>query len=129
MIQEDAHELLQVMLRLYDDFHSRLAPLGVTALEAGMMMYLHRHANVSTIDLGKAFGTHDLILAPRVEDLVRKGLVRRQSDRQHHGVSILTLTSEGKVPIPEIEKHILELSNLIREVTSRRTSIPPLVRH
>lgn len=32
MIQEDAHEgmpLLQGMLRLYDDFHSRLAPLGV----------------------------------------------------------------------------------------------------
>lgn len=31
MIQEDAHEgmpLLQGMLRLYDDFHSRLAPLG-----------------------------------------------------------------------------------------------------
>jgi len=130
MIPEDAQEdkaLLRVMLRLYEDFHSRLAPLGITALEAGMMMYLHRHANVSTIDLGKAFGTHELILSPRVEDLVRKGLVQRQSNRQHHGVSILTLTSEGKVIIPDIEKHILEISNLIREVSSRHTSIPPLV--
>lgn len=132
MIQEHFPEdrpLLQAMLHLYDDFHSRLAPLGVTALEAGMMMYLHRHANVSTIDLGKAFGTHELNLAPRLEDLVRKGLVRRQSDRQHHGVSILTLTSEGKIIIPEIEKHILEISNLIREVTSHCTSVPPLVSH
>src|SRR5262252_864972 len=119
MIPEDAQEdkaLLSVMLRLYEDFHSRLAPPGITALEAGMMMYLHRHANVSTIDLGKALGTLELTLAPRVEDIVRKGLVRRQSDRQHHGVSILTLTSEGKILIPEIEKHILEISSLIREV-------------
>ena len=132
MNQEDDHEdlpLLQVMLRLSDDFHSRLAPLGVTALEAGMMMYLHRHANVSTIDLGNAFGTLELTLAPRVEELVRKGLVRGQSDSQHYGVSILNLTSDGKVMMPAIEKHILEISNLIHQATRRRASIPPLVSH
>jgi DNA-binding MarR family transcriptional regulator len=118
--------LFQVMLRLCDDFHSRLAPLGVTALEAGMMMYVHRHANVTTIGLAKALGMHELALVPRVEDLVRKGLVRRQSDRQHHGDSILSLTSEGKVTIPEIAKHILEISHLIQEVAvSKQKGLTP----
>ena len=115
--QEEILTVLQGMLHLSDDFHSRLGSLRVTPLEAGMMMYLNRHPGRTISDVANRLGTHELTLDTRVQDLVRKGFIRKRSDRQYES-AILTLTSEGKVIVPAIAKHIQEISALICEVSS-----------
>ena len=42
---QDERTLLEVVLRMHGDFRSRLASIGVTPLQAGVMLNLQRHSD------------------------------------------------------------------------------------
>ena len=43
--------LLEIVLRVQGDFRQRLAPFRVTPLQAGVMLYLHRHREAQMTEL------------------------------------------------------------------------------
>ena len=51
---QDEPTLLEVVLRVHGDFRRRLAPLHVTPLQAGVMLYLHRHRDAKLTEAAAA---------------------------------------------------------------------------
>ena len=53
---QDTPTLVEVVLRVQGDFRRRLEPIGVTPLQAGVMLYLHRHPEANLKDTAAAMG-------------------------------------------------------------------------
>ena len=51
---QDKPTLLEVALRVQGDFRRRLAPRRVTSLQAGVMLYLHRHRDAKLTEAAAA---------------------------------------------------------------------------
>ena len=74
---QDEPTLLEVVLRVHGDFRRRLEPIGVTPLQAGVMLYLHRHPDAKMKDTAAAMGVRSPTLTNVIDALVRKRLVTR----------------------------------------------------
>ena len=48
--------LLEVVLRMHGEFRRRLEPIGVTPLQAGVMLFLLRHPDAKMKDTAAAMG-------------------------------------------------------------------------
>jgi DNA-binding MarR family transcriptional regulator len=64
--------LLEVMLRVHGEFRGRLAPIQVTPLQAGVILYLHRHAQATMSEAAAALRVSLPTSSEVVKDLVRK---------------------------------------------------------
>ena len=67
----DALTLLEVVLRLHGDFRRRLEPIRVTPLQAGVILYLHRHTDAKVTETAAALHIRPPTLVNVVRDLVR----------------------------------------------------------
>ena len=66
---QDEPTLLEVVLRVQGDFRSRLAPIGVTPLQAGVILYLLRHSDAKLKDAAAALGVRSPTMAGVIQDL------------------------------------------------------------
>ena len=64
--------LLELVLRLHGDFRRRLEPLRVTSLQAGVLLFLCRHAEARVTDIAAALGVRLSTLSGVVTTLARK---------------------------------------------------------
>ena len=64
--------LLELVLRLHGDFRRRLEPLRVTPLQAGVLLFLCRHAEARVKDIAAALGVRLSTLSGVVTTLARK---------------------------------------------------------
>ena len=69
---QDKPTLLEVVLQVQGDFRSRLASIGVTPLQAGVMLYLQRHRDAKMTDAATAVGVQPPTVTRVIQDLVRK---------------------------------------------------------
>ena len=53
---QDKPTLLEVVLRVQGDFRNQLAPLRVTPLQAGVILYLLRHRDAKVTEAAAALG-------------------------------------------------------------------------
>ena len=74
---QDKPTLLEVVLRVQGDFRRRLAPLQVTSLQAGVMLYLKRHPDAKMKDTAAGLDVRSPTLTDVIDALVRKRLVTR----------------------------------------------------
>ena len=74
---QDEPTLLEVVLRVHGDFRRRLEPIGVTPLQAGVMLYLHRHPDTKMKDTAAGLDVRSPTLTDVIDALVRKRLVSR----------------------------------------------------
>jgi len=70
--------LLELVLRVHGEFRRSLEPIRVTPLQAGMMLYLGRHAEAKLTDAADALCLRLPTLSDVVNDLVRKHWVTRR---------------------------------------------------
>jgi DNA-binding MarR family transcriptional regulator len=63
--------LLELLLRLEGDIRRRLRPIRVTPSQAGVILFLRRHAEANVTDAAAALGVRLLTLSAVVKDLVR----------------------------------------------------------
>ncbi len=98
--------LLEAMLRLHGDFRTALDALSFTPLQAGLLLYVHRHPGSGIFEAAKALGIKPPTLTPVVQDLVRRQYVSRQEDQADRRGRRLTLTSQGRALVPRITKRI-----------------------
>ena len=66
------------MLRVQGDFRRRLTPLRVTPLQAGVLLYLHRHRDAKVTEAAAALGVQLPTLPVVIRGLVRKRWVIRR---------------------------------------------------
>ncbi|MGH7181422.1 MAG: MarR family winged helix-turn-helix transcriptional regulator [Nitrospiraceae bacterium] len=94
---QNKSSLLEVVSRVLGDFQQRLAPLRVTPLQAGMILYLHRHPDAKVMDTAAGVGVAEPNLSAAVLTLIRKRWVTGHRAPDDRRVVRLRLTQQGEV--------------------------------
>ena len=80
-VEHNGHEeltLLELVLQLHGEFRRSLEPIRVTPLQAGVILFLCRHADAKVTDAAAALGVRLPTLSEVVKDLVRKRWVTKR---------------------------------------------------
>jgi DNA-binding MarR family transcriptional regulator len=113
---QDKPSLLEVVLRMHGDYRRRLEPIGVTPLQAGVMLYLHRHPDAKLKDTAAALDVKPPTLTAVIDALVRKRWVTRQRSLHDDRAVCLQLSRQWQVVAGKINTHV-------RDVQSDLTSL------
>jgi DNA-binding MarR family transcriptional regulator len=80
-VEHNGHEkltLLELVLRLHGEFRRSLEPIRMTPLQAGMLLFLNRHATARLTESAAALRVNLPTLSEVVKDLVRKRWVTKR---------------------------------------------------
>ena len=105
----DKPSLLEVVLRVQGDFRSQLAPLRVTPLQAGVILYLLRHSDAKVTEAAAALGVRVPTLSVVIRGLVRKRWVIRRRALHDDRVVCLRLSRQGEVLAGRIKVRIRDV--------------------
>ncbi len=103
---QDKRTLLEVVLRVHGDFRRRLEPIGVTPLQAGVMLYLQRHVDANMKDTATGLGVRSPTLTDVIDALVRKRWVTRQRALHNDRALCLRLSRQGAVVARKIKDQV-----------------------
>ena len=103
---QDKPTLLEVVLRVQGDFRRRLAPLQVTSLQAGVMLYLKRHREATLTEAAAAVGVQPPTVTRVIQDLVRKRWVTRRRASHDDRTLCLRLSRQGEVVARRIKNQV-----------------------
>ena len=102
---QDKPTLLEVGLRVQGNFRSRLAPLRVTPLQAGVMLYLYRQRGAKMKDAA-ALGVQPPTVTRVIHDLVRKRWVTNRRSIHDDRTLCLRLSRQGEVIARRIKNQV-----------------------
>ena len=105
-VEHKGHEelaLLELVLQLHGEFRRSLEPIRVTPLQAGVLLFIRRHANARMTDAATALRLRLPTLSEVVKDLVRKRWVTRRRSVTDTRVVHLSLSRRGLVITRKIE--------------------------
>jgi len=105
--------LLEVVLQLHGEFRRSLEPIRVTPLQAGMMLYLGRHAYAKLTDAADALCLRLPTLSAVVKDLVRKRWVTKRRSVTDSRAVCLSLSRRGLAITRKIEGQVQRVSTQI----------------
>jgi len=103
---ENGHEgqnTLERMLRLHGRFRRCLKPIGVTPLQAGVLLHIRRHTETNMSKTAAAFCIRPPTLTEVIDDLVRKRWVTRRRSTTDIRVVQLRLSPRGNALVVKIE--------------------------
>jgi DNA-binding MarR family transcriptional regulator len=118
-VEHKGHEelaLLELVLQLHGEFRRSLEPIRVTPLQAGVLLFIRRHANARMTDAATALRLRLPTLSEVVKDLVRKRWVTRRRSVTDTRVVHLSLSRRGSALA-------LQINQRVRQVNA------PLVQH
>lgn len=105
----EALTLLELVLRLEGEFRRSLEPIRVTPLQAGVLLFLSRHANATLTDTATSLDVRLPTLSVVVTDLARKRWVTKRRSATDTRVVCLSLSRQGKVLAQRIKKQVREV--------------------
>jgi DNA-binding MarR family transcriptional regulator len=88
--------LLELVLQLHGEFRRRLESFRVTPLQAGVLLFLRRHAEANITDAAAALRVRQPTLSDVVKDLVRKRWVTNRRSVTDTRVVCLSLSRRGE---------------------------------
>lgn len=103
---DEALTLLELVLRVQGEFRRSLEPIRVTPLQAGMMLYLGRHADAKLTDAAAALCLRQPTLSDVVKDLVRKRWVTKRYSVEDRRAVCLRLSRRGEALARRIKDHV-----------------------
>jgi len=106
--------LLELVLQLHGEFRRSLEPIRVTPLQAGVLLFIRRHANARMTDAATALRLRLPTLSEVVKDLVRKRWVTKRRSVTDTRVVHLSLSRRGKVLARQIEQRIRQVAEPAR---------------
>ena len=112
-VEHNGHEkltLLELVLRLHGEFRRSLEPIRVTPLQAGVLLFLRRHAEARMTDAATALRMRLPTLSVVVKALVRKRWVTRHRSLTDTRVVHLLLSRRGRVITRKIENQVRRVS-------------------
>jgi len=83
--------LLELVLQLHGEFRRSLEPIRVTPLQAGVLLFIRRHANARMTDAATALRLRLPTLSEVVKALARKRWVTKRRSVKDDRVVILSL--------------------------------------
>ena len=102
--------LLELLLRLEGDSRRRLEPIRVTLLQAGMLLFLRRHAEANVTDAAATLGVRLPTVSVVVKALVRKRWVTKRRSGKDDRVVVLSLSRRGDTLALQIEKQVYQVN-------------------
>ena len=106
--------VLEVALQVQSDFRQHLAPLRVTPLQAGVILYLYRQREAQMTETAIGVGVAGPTLSVAVRTLLRKRWVTSHRTPDDRRVVYVRLTQRGEVLAGRITKRIQDVRhNLI----------------
>ena len=102
----DKPTLLEQVLQLHGEFRRSLEPLRVTPLQAGVILFLHRHVDANMTDTAAALGVRVPTLSVVVNALVEKRWVTRRYSVEDRRAVCLSLTRRGETLAQKIEEQV-----------------------
>jgi len=107
--------LLELMLPLHGEFRRHLEPIRVALLQAGVILFLGRHADARVKDAATALRVRQPTMVEVVQDLVQKCWVtKRQSVQDRRAVS-LRLSRRGLALAIQIVQRVRHVSTALTE--------------
>ena len=99
--------MLEVVLRVQGDFRRQLAPLHVTPLQAGVMLFLHRQREAPMTETAAGVGVAGPTLSVAVRTLIRTRWVSEHRTPNDRRVVHLRLTQRGEGLARRITERVL----------------------
>lgn len=96
--------LLEQVLWQHGQYRRSLEPLGVTPLQAGVLLFLHRHAESNLTDTAAALSVRQPTLSEVIKDLVRKRWVTKRRSVADTRIVHLRLSPRGNALVIKIEQ-------------------------
>jgi DNA-binding MarR family transcriptional regulator len=112
--------LLELVLQLHGEFRRILEPFRVTPLQAGVLLFIRRHANARVTDAAAAFRLRLPTLSEVVKALARKRWVTKRRSVKDDRVVVLSLSRWGDTLALQIEKWVHQV-NVTLAKQDRRT--------
>ena len=106
----DTLTLLELVLQLNGDFRQILTPIRVTPFQAGVLLFLRRHAGARVTDAAPALRVRMPTLVDVVKDLVRKGWVIKRRSVTDTRVVHLSLSRRGNALVDRIEQRVYHVT-------------------
>jgi DNA-binding MarR family transcriptional regulator len=103
---------LETVLRLHGFFRHRLHPLGVSPVQAGMLLYLDRHPQCEVSELASALCIQNLLAVKIVQLLQRDGWICKSLVNAKRKTVKLQLTKKGTALARKINANIIVTDNL-----------------
>ena len=108
-VEHNVHEaltLMELVLRAHGEFRRSLEPIRVTPLQAGVMLFLRRHADAKLTDAADALCLRLPTLSAVVKDLVRKRWVTKRRSLTDSRAVCLSLSRRGEALARRIKDHV-----------------------
>lgn len=102
--------LLELVLQLHGEFRRSLEPIRVTPLQAGVLLFLRRHAESNLTDTAAALRVRQPTLSEVMKDLVRKRWVTKRRSVADTRIVHLRLSPRGLVITRKIEHLVRRVS-------------------
>ena len=97
---------LEQVLWMHGQYRRRLEPLGVTPLQAGLLLFLHRQADANMTETAHALCVRAPTLSEVIRDVVRKRWVTKRRSVTDTRVVHLKLSRSGLILTRKIETHV-----------------------
>lgn len=102
----DKPSTLEAVLRLQGLFRHRLHPLGVSPLQASMLLYLDRHPQCEVMEIASALCLQNLSAVRSVQLIQRQGWIRKPQVNSNRKIVKLQLTAKGTALALRIKENI-----------------------
>ena len=113
--------LLELVLRVQGEFRRRLEPIRVTPLQAGVLLFLRRHADAKLTDAAAALCVRLPTMSTVVKDLVRKRWVTRRRSVTDTRAVCLSLSRRGQVITRKIEAQVRDVRSDLTPIEEARS--------
>jgi DNA-binding MarR family transcriptional regulator len=117
--------LLELLLRLEDDFRRILGPIRATPSQAGVILFLRRHADARVTDAATALGVSLATWSRTVTTLVRKRWIAKRRAVKDDRVVILSLSQRGNALARQIEPRVRHVKATLAEQDRRALGMIP----
>ena len=97
---------LETVLRLQGLFRHRLHPLGVSPVQASMLVYLDRHPQCEIMEIASALCLQNLSAVKTVQLIQRQGWIRKPQVNTNRKLVRLQLTAKGIALAQKIKENI-----------------------
>lgn len=103
---------LERVLWLHGQFRRKLAPIGITPLQAGVLLHLHRHTESNMTNTAGALCLRLPTLTEVIDELVRKRWVTRRRSTTDTRVVQLRLSSRGHALVIKIQQGVGQVATM-----------------
>ena len=104
---------LELVLQIHGEFRKSLEPIRATPLQAGVILFLRRHAEAKLTDAAASLGVSLPTLSVVVKDLVRKRWVSKRRSVKDDRAVCLRLSRHGEALAQRIKKQVRDVSTQI----------------